>query len=289
MSLYFNVTAKFTAYGSRMNKEHQLPSDGDSLRLSEMAISDSEEGEDLGAPLHGTAVFECDLSDGPADWRDKISSVITSLAEEIEVEDYTVSVSPEMAEEAAQLVRDRVNDMAAALHGDWQDAERERRQVRRKPVKDDAWIERALAEAELDPFTLSEDQLSQFANGKTDFLDELAVDLGPGQGLELLTPDGERAGVIVDILSTDYEELPSNWQEDNRNAAEGAAELVAAAIEESGSFSIEAIAEKIHEQWLEANPWAADGDQGKDYKDLSEEDQDRDRTVAWAVLSCLDE
>ena len=145
-----------------------------------------------------------------------------------------------------------------------------------------------MEKAELVEKVLSAEQLEQFEAGDTDFLDLLKVKLGPGQGLKLVAlEDGPAVGVAVDILSTEYQDLPKNWQEDNLAAAEGAAQLIADSIAENGSFSIEAIAEQIHEQWLERNPWAKDGEQGADYADLSQEDKDRDSTVAWTVISSL--
>jgi hypothetical protein len=88
-------------------------------------------------------------------------------------------------------------------------------------------------------------------------------------------------------MSTNYQDLPADWQEANGVSAQGAAQLIADSILENGSWDMEAVAEKIHEQWLEANPWAKDSEQGKAFDDLSEEDQERDRSVARVVSRYL--
>lgn len=288
MSYLFTINANITVHDASAKDELQAPSGTDLLELAELNLSSSEEPEDSSSPLYGVASFNCSSQGEPQDWKTELSSALSSLGEEVVVEDYIFVVNPEAADEMADQVRSQVEAIAAAIHQDWQNApEQASRSVRRKPAKDDEWVEKALAEAELEQYSLNAEQLEQFKAGKNDFLDSIEVDLGPGQGLELLSPDGERVGVAVDILSTEYQDLPKNWQEDNLAAAEGAAQLIADSIAENGSFSIEAIAEQIHEQWLERNPWAKDGEQGADYADLSQEDKDRDSTVAWTVISSL--
>ena len=86
---------------------------------------------------------------------------------------------------------------------------------------------------------------------------------------------------IVDIANTDFEDLPDNWKYENIEAAKVAVDLVYEKILNSENFSIEMIEEMskiVHEKRLERN-WIAGSfeDQRVSYKDLSEEEKEKDR------------
>jgi len=84
----------------------------------------------------------------------------------------------------------------------------------------------------------------------------------------------------VDIANTSFAELPSDWQEENRVAAEVAVNLVVEA-DEAGTILDEAFIEKasavVHEKWLERNGEWAPEELKKPYKELPEEEKEKDR------------
>jgi len=111
--------------------------------------------------------------------------------------------------------------------------------------------------------------------------------LGAGQSACFLDPNGDTVGIFVDIMATSYEELPPGWQQDNFDAAAGAAQLISDALLEGNSIDPEVLADGIHQQWLERNGEWAPEDQKVDYEDLSEEDKDRDRIILVKALEGL--
>ena len=89
----------------------------------------------------------------------------------------------------------------------------------------------------------------------------------------------------VDIANCSFEQLPSNWQYENLEAARVAVELVydkAIAGEEFAPEEIESMASTIHEEWLKRNDWVYDQNYGDPnlavpYEQLSKEEQDKDK------------
>lgn len=86
----------------------------------------------------------------------------------------------------------------------------------------------------------------------------------------------------VDIANTKYEELPSDWQGENKISAEIAVNEVeralGAGIPLDGSF-VEAASSTLHEKWLERNGSWAPPEQNKPYSELSEEEKKKDRDI----------
>lgn len=67
----------------------------------------------------------------------------------------------------------------------------------------------------------------------------------------------------VDIANTIFEDLPSNWQYENLEAAKVAVDLVYEKVingEEITSEMIEEMSSVVHEKWLERNDWVYDKD-----------------------------
>ena len=89
----------------------------------------------------------------------------------------------------------------------------------------------------------------------------------------------------VDIANCSFEELPSNWQYENLEAARVAIELVydkVMADEPITEEELEEMASVIHEKWLSRNSWVFDPSYGNPelavpYGQLSKEEQDKDK------------
>ena len=89
----------------------------------------------------------------------------------------------------------------------------------------------------------------------------------------------------VDIANCSFEELPSDWQYENLEAAKVAINEVydkVVAGEEITPEDLEQIASIIHEEWLKRNDWVYDEQYGDPslavpYEELSKEEQDKDK------------
>lgn len=89
----------------------------------------------------------------------------------------------------------------------------------------------------------------------------------------------------VDIANCSFEQLPSNWQYENLEAARVAIEQVydkTMAGEQIMPEELEQMAAKIHEEWLKRNSWVYDSNFGDPklavpYEQLSKEEQDKDK------------
>lgn len=89
----------------------------------------------------------------------------------------------------------------------------------------------------------------------------------------------------VDIANLSFEELPSNWQYENLEAARVAIEQVwknLMFMEKITDEMVEKMASNVHDAWLSRNDWVYDKeygnpDQAKPYEELSEEEKVKDR------------
>ena len=97
----------------------------------------------------------------------------------------------------------------------------------------------------------------------------------------------------VDIANCSFEELPSNWQYENLEAARVAIELVydkTMASEPITSEELEQMGATIHEEWLKRNSWVYDPNYGDPklavlYEQLSKDEQDKDKAqIGPAIL-----
>lgn len=83
----------------------------------------------------------------------------------------------------------------------------------------------------------------------------------------------------VDIANTSYDDLPEDWQYENKQAATVVVNVLS---EYNGSIELEndmirsVVGEKIHSAWLERNSWAAGGELDVPFDNLSFEEQEKD-------------
>ena len=97
----------------------------------------------------------------------------------------------------------------------------------------------------------------------------------------------------VDIANCTFEELPSNWQYENLEAAKVAIELVYDKTIAGVDFSpeeIEQMGSFIHEEWLKRNDWVFSPDYGDPslavpYEQLSEEEKDKDKAQLGPAIN----
>ena len=86
----------------------------------------------------------------------------------------------------------------------------------------------------------------------------------------------------VDIANTSYEELPSEWQGENKISAEVAVSEVEKAVEARLSLDesfVEVASSTLHDKWLERNGSWAPPEQNVPYSELSEEEKEKDRVI----------
>ncbi len=89
----------------------------------------------------------------------------------------------------------------------------------------------------------------------------------------------------VDIANCSFEQLPSNWQYENLEAAKVAIEQVYDKIIAGETImpeELERMGANIHEEWLKRNSWVYDPNYGNPnlalpYEQLSKEEQDKDK------------
>ena len=89
----------------------------------------------------------------------------------------------------------------------------------------------------------------------------------------------------VDIANCSFEQLPSNWQYENLEAAKVAIEQVydkTMSYEPITPKELEQMAANIHVEWLKRNAWVFDPNYGDaklavPYEQLSKEEQDKDK------------
>ena len=89
----------------------------------------------------------------------------------------------------------------------------------------------------------------------------------------------------VDIANCTFDELPSNWQYENLEAAKVAIDLVydkTLAGEDITSEEKEQMASVVHDEWLKRNDWVFDSEYGDpnlavSYEDLSEDEKLKDK------------
>jgi hypothetical protein len=84
----------------------------------------------------------------------------------------------------------------------------------------------------------------------------------------------------VDIANTSFENLPVDWQKENKIAAEVAVGEVFKANKNNQKMDdnfIEEASSVVHEKWLERNGEWANEELKKTFKELSEEEKDKDR------------
>lgn len=99
----------------------------------------------------------------------------------------------------------------------------------------------------------------------------------------------------VDIANTSFEDLPSNWQYENLEAARVAVDLVYEKIingEEITPEMIEEMSSVVHEKWLERNDWVYHKEYwnpvlAQPYEALPEDEKAKDRAQIEAAIQII--
>ena len=95
----------------------------------------------------------------------------------------------------------------------------------------------------------------------------------------------------VDIANTSYEDLPSDWQAENKASASVAITEVEAAIRDGRELDdafIEEASSTLHDKWLERNGSWAPPEQNKPYADLTEEEKEKDRVIIRKAIEAVE-
>lgn len=92
----------------------------------------------------------------------------------------------------------------------------------------------------------------------------------------------------IDIANTRYENLPADWQKENKASADVAVRLVTdgrrAGVDVHSPDFVESASAKVHDAWLERNGEWAPPEQQLPYEALSEEEKAKDRFVVLNAL-----
>ena len=99
-----------------------------------------------------------------------------------------------------------------------------------------------------------------------------------GEDAKRMKDDGE--GGEVDIANTHYKDLPDKWQAENRATGKSVADAIKSHSEKGKEFDknfVEDAAKKVHDDWRDRNKSWAPKHQMVDYKDLPEEEKEKDR------------
>ncbi|MGH7236977.1 MAG: hypothetical protein ACREGF_00390 [Candidatus Saccharimonadales bacterium] len=84
----------------------------------------------------------------------------------------------------------------------------------------------------------------------------------------------------VDIANTSFEDLPEDWQAENKTAAEVAQGALEAGIASGADITrdtfVESASSQIHDAWLGRNEWAKGGELDVPYAQLTPDEQDKD-------------
>lgn len=88
-----------------------------------------------------------------------------------------------------------------------------------------------------------------------------------------------------DIANTDFKDLHEDWKKDNAEAAKVAMDLVFNKLETGEDIDIEEASDIVHEEWKKRNSWNTDPVLMGPYKDLPEEEKQKDRDQ---VLKAID-
>lgn len=128
--------------------------------------------------------------------------------------------------------------------------------------------------------------------GHEDWLKEYRAQNGSKPRIKKTTDPAFLARGIkeVDIASLSYEGLPTDWQAENKAAAEVAVDCVLAAVDQDVALDeafIETASAVQHEKWLERNGAWAPENQKLPYADLSEEEKEKDRFFVRRAIEAL--
>lgn len=94
----------------------------------------------------------------------------------------------------------------------------------------------------------------------------------------------------VDIANTEFEALPSDWQDENYQSALVAKQLLETLTtipdltHEATRLSLGAV---IHDAWLARNTWAKETPLGETFENLSRQEQDKDIAVIATAITLI--
>lgn len=94
----------------------------------------------------------------------------------------------------------------------------------------------------------------------------------------------------VDIANTPYHELPSDWQAENKAAAEVVESIIlrrAGKVDLSNPRVRQVVGDEIHQEWLQRNKWAAGGELDVPFDKLPKAEQDKDLDQMARALEVL--
>ena len=93
---------------------------------------------------------------------------------------------------------------------------------------------------------------------------------------------------MVDIANTDYPDLPSDWQEENKITAETAVSEVEQAMANGQLLDhnlVELVSASLHELWVRRHADWAPEDLKKSYAELPEHEKEKDRLFARQAIA----
>lgn len=95
---------------------------------------------------------------------------------------------------------------------------------------------------------------------------------------------------VVDIANTNYDNLPSDWQAENKASAEVAMDQIYKAKsnnENMDKYFIESASSVIHDEWLKRNGEWAPEEQKMPYYKLSDEEKQKDRAIIEKAIQII--
>ncbi|HNU76526.1 MAG TPA: hypothetical protein PKL88_02325 [bacterium] len=94
----------------------------------------------------------------------------------------------------------------------------------------------------------------------------------------------------IDIANTSFEDLPSDWQYENRASAYVTMSLIYEAGmsgENLDDSFVDKASSKLHDAWLDRNGSWAPAEQKVSFDELSEEEKDKDRVIIQKGLEII--
>lgn len=93
----------------------------------------------------------------------------------------------------------------------------------------------------------------------------------------------------VDIANTSYDDLPADWQAENRASAEVSITEVERAknsgvVDLDSDDFLDSVSDTVHQAWLERNASWAPAEQNKPYAELSEDEKEKDRAIVKLAI-----
>ena len=97
-------------------------------------------------------------------------------------------------------------------------------------------------------------------------------------------------GGVLDLKNTKLQDLPHKWKSERMIGATIAFDKVSEKMSEKGfcdEQDVEEIAEFLHDSWLRRNPETAKDGQKHKYKDMTEDEKEKDRFFVRAAIEVI--